>query len=650
MKHSNLIYAIFFLLLPHAISAQITESIDKLAIDESKAYKSTDQSLFSNAPTLDYSINYQELYFEINPAYLFIKGHVKTVFFSRENNLDHIAFDCSHFLTIDSVVSGTHQLDYTLNDNDVLTIALSKKLSIHQVDTLSVFYHGVPQSSGLGSFQQTFHNSVPSIWTLSEPFGARDWWPCKQQLEDKIDSLDIVVKTPKGNMVGSNGRLIKVDTLVTDLIFHWHSNYPMATYLVGVAVTNYVMFTDTMYFAHDTVPIINLVYPEKLEEEKLANINFKDNIHLYDSLLIPYPFAKEKYGHAQFGWGGGMEHQTMSFVSHLDFELAAHEMAHQWFGDRITCANWRDIWLNEGFATYMTGVSYEHTYQGAFWMQWKKVVLNNIVSKPGGSIYIYDDSTNVSRIFDGRLSYAKGAFLLHMLRWKFGDIVFFQTLKNYLNDTSLAYQFATTDDFKKHFESATGQNLDEFFNDWFYHEGYPTYHVTWRQNASNLVNIIVRQTQSNPSVDFFEMPIPIYFKNNEQDTTLVLNNTVNNQEFNIQLPFTIDSSTFDPERWLISAQNTIINLDDELKADNLVIKSAPNPLDKVLNIDITTEKPGKASIRLCDESGRLMVTKNVELFYGLNQFSFDVSTFASGYYALFVKANNDSYQRNFLKQ
>jgi hypothetical protein len=164
------------------------------------------------------------------------------------------------------------------------------------------------------------------------------------------------------------------------------------------------------------------------------------------------------------------------------------------------------------------------------------------------------------------------------------------------------------------------------------------------------VNIIVRQTQSNPSVDFFEMPIPIYFKNNEQDTTLVLNNTVNNQEFNIQLPFTIDSSTFDPERWLISAQNTIINLDDELKADNLVIKSAPNPLDKVLNIDITTEKPGKASIRLCDESGRLMVTKNVELFYGLNQFSFDVSTFASGYYALFVKANNDSYQRNFLKQ
>ena len=164
------------------------------------------------------------------------------------------------------------------------------------------------------------------------------------------------------------------------------------------------------------------------------------------------------------------------------------------------------------------------------------------------------------------------------------------------------------------------------------------------------MNIIVRQTQSNASVDFFEMPIPIYFKNNEHDTTLVLNNTINNQEFNIQVPFKIDSSKFDPERWLISAQNTIINLDDELKADNLVIKSAPNPFDKVLNIDITTEKPGKASIRLCDESGRLMLSKNVEIFYGLNQYSLDVSSLSSGYYALFIKANSDTYQRNFLKQ
>ena len=649
MNIKLLFFSILFSLYGLEVSSQEPMMLDKIAKDESVSFKNEQGHLFSNAHTQNYNILYHQLIFDINPSILGIKGMVKSYVQARENAITQIDFDCSHILEIDSIKDNQQSLTYVLDINDVLTIHLSKTLAIEDLDTISIFYHGIPSSTGFGSFQQTFHDAMPSIWTLSEPFGAKDWWPCKQQLEDKIDSLDIIINMPKGNLAGSNGKLVSIDSTSSTTTCHYHSNYPTATYLVGVAVTNYAMFTDTIKFAHDTVPIINLVYPEVLEAEKLLNVEFSNNMHLFDSLLITYPFAKEKYGHAQFGWGGGMEHQTMSFVSHLDFELGAHELAHQWFGDRITCSNWRDIWLNEGFATYMTGVSYEHTYEGKWWMTWKGNLMRNITRLPGGSVYIYEDSTSVERIFDGRLSYAKGAMLLHMLRWKFGDVLFFQALKNYLNDTSLAYQFAETANLKNQFETTTNTNLDEFFDDWFYHEGFPTYHITWKQNSTNMVNIVVRQTQSHPSVSFFEMPIPIYFKNSFMDSTIVLNNTSNNQEFNIQLPFHIDSSKFDPKLWIVSANNTIINLDEALQADNLVVKSAPNPLDKELSVEIITEHAGQARILFTDDNGRIAIDQKEALFYGYNQYKYDISTLSSGYYILYIKVNNDTYRRNFVK-
>ena len=153
-------------------------------------------------------------------------------------------------------------------------------------------------------------------------------------------------------------------------------------------------------------------------------------------------------------WGGGMEHTTMSFMGSWSRGLIAHELAHQWFGNKITCGSWEDIWLNEGFATYLDGLVYENFDGQDVFSQWRKAVVNSVTSSPSGSTFV-TDTTSVSRIFNSRLSYRKGAMILHMLRYKIGDDNFFQGVKNYLADPTLAYSYAKTEDLQRHLEATS---------------------------------------------------------------------------------------------------------------------------------------------------------------------------------------------------
>jgi aminopeptidase N len=206
---------------------------------------------------------------------------------------------------------------------------------------------------------------------------------------------------------------------------HWKSHYPIAAYLVAIAVTNYSYYSNYVPLGSgDSLQVLNYVYPEDLTYAQSNTPGIISIIQLYDSLTITYPFFKEKYGHCQFGWGGGMEHQTMTYLVSFDYSLMAHECAHQWFGDMVTCGSWEDIWLNEGFATYWQGMTVEH-YDPSNWMGWKQSQRDYIISQPDGSV-LCTDTTDVGRIFDGRLTYSKGAYLLHMLRWTVGDAAFFQ--------------------------------------------------------------------------------------------------------------------------------------------------------------------------------------------------------------------------------
>jgi hypothetical protein len=364
-------------------------------------------------------------------------------------------------------------------------------------------------------------------------------------------------------------------------------------------------------------------------------------LNLYESLFEIYPFHTEKYGHAQFGWSGGMEHTTVSFMVSFERGLIAHEMAHQWFGDKITCGAWNDIWLNEGFATYVASLVIENFDGKAAFTSEKNTMISNITSKTNGAVYVTDSElSDVDRIFDSRLTYNKGAMVLNMLRFKLGDALFFQGIKNYLKDQNLAYKYAKTSDLQSHLEAVYGSSLIEFFNDWVYNQGYPTYTI----NAQNLVGgqakFTINQTQSDASVSYFEMPIPIrVFGSGGQQLDLVLNNTTEGETFTENVPFTITSVTFDPEKNIISKGNTITL--DRKKFELTSARLFLNPTNNMLSLDIpsgiTIEKT-----QFYNMAGQKIRTTNAIT-------NWDISSWASGVYIMKVKTDAGSQQLKFIK-
>ena len=402
---------------------------DKMAMQESKNFiqKSTFKESLNFAL---YDLVYQRMEWEINPNVKYIKGKVTSYFVSKINNLNEIEFDLHTLMTVDSVFQNSQKINFSRIDNKI-KFQLNNSIHEQQLDSVSIYYQGEPGDPGFGAFSKEEHEGVPIIWTLSEPYGALEWWPCKQSLADKIDSIDIIVNSPEPYRTASNGILVFETVENGHRKMHWKHRYPIATYLVAIAVTNYVDYSDFLDLGDGRkIEILNYVYPEYLSIAQAKTPVTAEIIELFNNIIGEYPFASEKYGHAQFGWGGGMEHQTMSFMGSFNFELVAHELAHQWFGDYITTGSWQDIWLNEGFATYLTGLSYENLLDGVWWPRWKSLNVERIVSDPGGSVFV-NDTSNISMIFSGRLSYSKGAYLLHMLRWVLGDDLFFKGLKNY---------------------------------------------------------------------------------------------------------------------------------------------------------------------------------------------------------------------------
>ena len=388
----------------------------------------------------------------------------------------------------------------------------------------------------------------------------------------------------------------------------------------------------------DSLEILNYVYPETYSQAVTQTPITADLIDLFDSLFIPYPFENEKYGHAQFGWGGGMEHQTMSFMVNYSFGLVAHELAHQWFGNKVTCGTWQDIWLNEGFATYLTGLSYENV-QPQFWSNWKSSTSNSATSFSGGSVFV-TDTTSVNSIFSSRLSYNKGAYLLHMLRWKMGDSAFFQGCRNYLNDTSLAYGYAKTAQLKQHLEASSGLNLTEFLDDWYYGQGYPNYQVSYNQNGAT-TDINIQQTTSHSSVSFFEMPVPIYFEGpNGEDTTVVLDHTFSGQTFNVSIPFTITNAVFDPEQWILTRNNTITSLAEQRNSSNTVY-FYPNPARNIVTIEFNNQQTRVISYEVLNALGQSIKSS-------LNKNQIDVSSLESGIYFVAITTDQGTIKKKLI--
>ncbi len=634
---------LLFLILSLTVFAQKPDPgfFDKMALQEQMAFAKKSAFIENEKSALTDFI-YQRMEWKIDPEVLFIEGVVTTYFNSKTDSLNEITFDLHAAMVIDSVVHNNIKLPFSRNKNEI-TITLPNLLSMGETDSVSLFYNGTPDSSGFGAFSKTLHNNIPNVWTLSEPYGAMEWWPCKQSLVDKIDSIDIIVTSPKAYRTASVGVLVS-ETINGDWRqMHWKHRFPIATYLVAISVTNYEDYSDTLALDDGReIEILNYVYPEHIEEAKTKTPVTTQVMALYNELIGEYPFATEKYGHAQFGWGGGMEHQTMSFMYNFGYELIAHELAHQWFGDYITLGSWQDIWLNEGFATYLTGLSYEHLLDGVWWPIWKKINVDYIVSEPDGSVFV-TDTTDIGRLFSGRLSYSKGAYVLHMLRWVLGDNAFFAGMQNYFNNPEIANGFARTSQFVDEMETAGDTTLTEFFDDWLYGEGFPVYSVHFSNTPSSLLKIVLTQIPSHESVSFFEMPVPIRVfnatKTDSADFRLV--NTRNNQEFIVEPGFAVAYLKIDPDYWLVSKTDEIVAAPTVVLTEEMTV--FPNPFANEISIELEGD-PSIISTQIFTLDGSLVKTvvgsgKNINL-----------SNLSPGTYLLHVKTRDRMLRQQIVKQ
>nr|MBP6658675.1 T9SS type A sorting domain-containing protein [Bacteroidia bacterium] len=307
-------------------------------------------------------------------------------------------------------------------------------------------------------------------------------------------------------------------------------------------------------------------------------------------------------------------------------------LVHQWFGDKITCSSWRDIWLHEGFATFFAGAAIER-FKPEEYYAWKYSALQSIISKPNGSV-ICSDTTDRTRIFDGRLSYRKGSYVLNMLRWKFGEELFLESIRDFLNKNSLQYNYATTEDLKLSFEFITGSDLTEFFDEWVYGEGYPSFKIEWSKSG-NSVTMIVDQVSSDPGISFFHIPLPVQIGNAERDSIVIIDATSSGQQFNFELDFEPDFISIDPNLEIISGNNKLYeNLPPGSIEDLIAI--FPNPSNGILDVFAKKNSLMMKSFSVLDYCGKLLYSQNVK--NGFND-TFDLSFLNNGLYILKISTD-----------
>lgn len=593
-----------------------------------------------NPNTYNYDVTYQKLEIQIDPSQYYINGAVTTQFVAQED-MQTIVFDLSHQLQVTAVWQENQLLSYTQGNNE-LRIDLNEVVLTGAMGEVKVDYEGVPPTEN-EAFVQSYHNNSPIVWTLSEPFGAKDWWPCKQSLNDKVDSIDIYLKTPQAMVAVANGM---EQSQTTDgngwKTTHFKHQYPIPAYLVAIAVTNYEVFEQTAGTSPYTFPIINYLYPENYQSAVNQLAVTLPIMNLFENLFGTYPFHQEKYGHAQFGWGGGMEHTTVSFMGSFSRGLIAHELAHHWFGNKVTCGTWQDIWINEGFAEYMAGLVVAHLDGDEAFVNWKKQKNNSITSATWGNLYLTEEQAlDSNRIFNGRLTYNKGSMVVHMLRYVLGDEDFYQGMKQFLNDPELAYGYAVTEQVKNHLEAASGKDLASFFNQWIYSEGYPSYQVAAEIISPSQIKIVLSQTTSHPSVSFFQMPVTLQLKGSNGETELiVLEHTENDQEFMVDVSLLdVQSIEVDPFADIITKDNKVsIQEGVALQSGEIVV--FPNPTADTFQV-VFPKDMEVLSMDLYDTKGKL-IRKNINNPYHSSELS-------GGVYVLRIETAEQIYHKKVVK-
>jgi aminopeptidase N len=601
----------------------------------------------------DYDVTFYFLDLNVSSTSIEVSGEVTIHGTVVREPFETFAFELLADLSLENVrFNGQNQTNWTREgDNVLLPVDL---MVVGQTFEATITYGGIPPTGGFFSGISNAHNNnwnKDVTWTLSESFAAKEWWPCKQVLTDKADSAWIFLTTNSNELAGSNGLLTHVTDMGNNKVrYEWKTNYPIDYYLISFSVSDYQdysIYAKPAEMDGDSVLVQNYIYnhPNYLNNYKTNIDAVVPMIELYSDLFLLYPFKDEKYGHCITELGGGMEHQTMTTIGGWSFNLVAHELGHMWFGDNITCATWSDIWINEGFATYTNYLAQEKLYGWNAGQSFMISTQNNVMSAAGGSVYIPEAEAvpgNEWRIFNGRLSYDKGAAILHVLRHEVNDdTVFFNLMHTY--SEIYTDSTATGDDFKNVAEDVSGLNLEDWINQWYYGEGYPKYDISWYM-FENTFNMTVTQTPSSTTPLFkMTMDYKLVFADGT-DTVVRAYQDANVQNFAFEMPKQVVSMSVDPDNWTFEKVNTITVIIEETSNPSY-FTFGPNPVQDELNIYLLNHDGQPRNIQICDLSGRILLEKT----FNNSSYQFDVSTLNSGSYLITINKGQQKISRRFIK-
>lgn len=574
-----------------------------------------------------------------------ISGYVQINSIAKSNNFTQLVLDMSSTLIVDSTKINGVKCTNSLSNNK-LTINLTGSLNDGASISALIYYHGsgtVGTSFPAGMTNGSYYTQKYT-YTLSEPYYSYLWWPCKQDLNDKADSAHIFITTESTNKVASNGVLNRTVTGLPNskTRYEWKTKYPIAYYLIAFSTgpyTEYITYANPIG-ASSSIKIQDFLYSTNyLNSMKTYLDQTKTLIEKFSDLFGMYPFKTEKYGHFSAPSNlGALENQTMSMMNTFTFNLVAHELSHQWFGDNVTCASWQDIWLNEGFATYAEYLANEYLVS-------KTSARNHIVSKQtnakvaNGCTYVPTGSLNSPwAIFNDATSYDKGAAILHMLRFEIDDdAIFFKVIKDY--HSKYGGKTATTDSLVSIVNTVTQKDYSEFFNQWIYGYGYPIYTFSANQEGDTLY-VNSSQTGSSANTTFFKMKLDFRVVSDNGTDTLIAYQDQATQTFKFYLPGKTANLVYhNPNDWNLMSVTTTgdsILVNKVISSVNDPVSSVkqyvayPNPVSTLLHIDNIGQDQ---RVQILNSVGQIVYDQ-----IHSNQTTVNTSSFNKGFY--FLKIDN----------
>ena len=597
----------------------------------------------------DYDVKFYKLDLEASDTAAYVSGNVTILSQVSANILDTFKFELFSGLTLDSVFADNRKTTF-VRSGDVVSAALPHTLQHGQLTSVTIYYKGSVKSNGFFSPLVTQFDNAWNInitWTLSEPFGAKYWFPCKQYLSDKADSAWIFITIPKNCKAGSNGVLSGITPVGSNKVrYEWKTHYPIAFYLLSFAVADYQDYSFyTKLNDKDSVLVQNFIYdrPDYLKNNKPLIDKTADFLKYYSSVFGIYPFWKEKYGHCLAPLGGGMEHQTMTSLSSFEFLLVSHELSHQWFGDLVTCATWQDIWVNEGFASYSEYLADDALVSHELAVQWMVFTHWGALNDPNGSVFIPEkDKDNELRVFSNNLTYKKGAAIIHMLRYELNnDVLFFNILREYLKE--FKDSVATGKDFIQVVNKLSGKDYSWFLNQWYYGNGYPLFDLSWK-HVDNVLTVISNQKVSSDSPSFFKTHFDLKIINKNSDTIVRLYQDQPQQVFYIPVSGDVDSVAFDPNEWLLK-KITIDKVPDLPSVDDY-FKASPNPFSEEIKVLFRSYPDHDRIIKLIASNGKKILELNAKKQI---EVSINTKNIMSGAYLLYVLEGKSTYIRKVIK-